>query len=77
MLKKKKKQLIKVIVTLIDEKENRKSSKREYEIDKGQKVKTSFFDYDMKIIDSDGFVVKNIHFQAGFTKEYDFIYAEL
>jgi len=76
MFKKGKKQVNKLRVTLIDEKDNSNFSPREYQIPKNGRYKIGNFGEGLSIFDEDGDLITKVNWQAGFTHEYNFIYKE-
>jgi hypothetical protein len=71
---KSKKQLKSVIISIIDEKEGKEVSSREFLIPENGKCKIHTIGGDFLISDGDGDTVYQINWQAGFSQEYSFIY---
>ena len=69
-----KKQVEKISVNLIDEKREIITETREYSIPEKGMYKIEQFSGDLILYDSDGDIVKRVNWQAGFSQEYTFTY---
>ena len=76
IIKRKRKQIEKIIVSLIDEKRGVISEIREYIIPENGSYAIETIGGDLKIFDQDGDICNRVNWQAGFSQEYEFFYKE-
>lgn len=75
-LRKKKKQLDWLEVSIIEEKTGHETGNRSYDIPEGGSVTIHTIGGDLMIKDGDGYKTHHVNWQAGYSQEYSYFYKD-